>query len=74
MFLPNHFRSNPFEKHIYKLQELISLIEDHKSVGGIVLNLEITEREKEFLQEALNSLNIAVKCLKKLDSYKQLLR
>lgn len=74
MYIPDHFTTNPFEKHIYKLEQIAYCLLTRQTVGGLPIQYSFTDQEKQCIDAALKSLEAAIAELKKMDSRKGLVR
>lgn len=74
MFLPNHFKTNPFDKHIFKLEQIRQMISERKTVGGLSIEHAFTLADRQCLEQSIQLMDSAIRELKKMDKKKELLR
>lgn len=74
MFVPNRFRFNPFDKHIYKINLIIKIIENRQTMGGLKIKTIITAQDENCIKMALHYLSSAKNELEKMSRKKDLLR
>lgn len=74
MFIPDRFKTNPFDKHIFKLEQLAEQIMQHRTVGNLDIDYTFGKEEREFIEEAVKLVRKAVGELKRMDRKKELLR
>ncbi len=70
MYIRNKFFSNPFEKHIAKLQNMADQISNHKTTGGMDIEDDFSEEDSLRIDVAVRFINAAVENLRNLDKTK----
>ena len=70
MYIRNKFFTNPFEKHIAKLQDMVNQLNNRKTTGGMDIEEEISEADALRVDVAVRFLNAAIENLRNLDKTK----
>lgn len=70
MYIANRFYTNPFEKHIDKLEKTSYQLQNNLSTGNSQINSEITADQQAYVDEAVEHLKVAIERLKRLDKRK----
>lgn len=74
MFIPDRLKTNPFDKHIFKLEQIADQIMQHRTVGNLDIDYPFGKDDRESIEKAVKLVRKAVMELKRMDKKKELLR
>lgn len=74
MFIPDRFKTNPFDKHIFKLLQIADQIKNRRTVGNLDIDYPFGKEDRACIDEAVELVVKAAEALSKMDKKKGLLR